>query len=914
MNINEKIIDSVQKTTGLRCYEGEPGQLVRGSFAYFYPLQTAGRGNEVAIFFFTRPTIERLDRRRSLDYAMLMASRWLNGLYTYSGLKFADVVSQNQFQDTSGGYGIGMRVVLIDEARNAGGSSIERVLLTLSDDPLESATLSGAGKYIKGKNATAGATALHGFTFSKWTDGTSDVSTDNPYTFEIDADTNLVAVCTRNNYTLSLSSGTGISGVSGGGTYPYETQVTATATVAHGFTFSNWTSSGTVVSTSNPYTFSLLDNTSLVANTTRNNYTVTLSEATQGTTSSLTGSGVYPYETSVTVEAVPVTGYDFIKWTDGTSDVSTSNPYTFSLSDDTSLVAVCDIATYRVGFGEPYPAGAFQSLSGDGTYQYGATVTLSATMNHGYSFDGWAILNSRYYDNPYTFQIYGNTGVYPRATANSYTVATSVNDQTMGSASGGGSYTYNTSCTLTATAETGYHFVNWTVSGSQVSASNPYTFTVEDDTTVQANFAIDAFTVTTAVNDQTMGSATGGGQYQPNSTATVVATPTSGYEFVEWQVGGSTVSTNATYSFTVTQNVTVTAVFRVQLTPYLTFTAKAPNSTVQLSSGSSYPSVSLEYSTDGQTWTSFTNAMVKDKTGATSSMYGFNQIVLQNVGDFIQVRGNNSTFGAGSSTNWTNRVQFYCFGNIKVSGKIESLARTTLTGAVLPTSMNFACLFWGDSTGNYVQDITEVDIEIPSITPWSGQTSYNNYLAYDMFHGNVSLVKANVVFNNINASHQGAYGMFYQCTSLVDTDFTIPSCTGYKQYTDGGSKQCPECNGQYTSMFYGCTSLEETPILNGLYTHKYSYQRSLAAPAGYMFQACSSLKKINLSGSGSFGYSQTPYNSSTPVYTAQYWMGGVSATGTISMPTGYTGFNEFLNNRGSSGAPGDATTWPVEYY
>ena len=46
----------------------------------------------------------------------------------------------------------------------------------------------------------------------------------------------------------------------------------------------------------------------------------------------------------------------------------------------------------------------------------------------------------------------------------------------------------NTSCTLTATANTGYEFVNWTKNGVVVSTANPYTFTVTGDGDYVAHF------------------------------------------------------------------------------------------------------------------------------------------------------------------------------------------------------------------------------------------------------------------------------------------------------------------------------------------------------------------------------------------------------------------------------------------
>ena len=70
-------------------------------------------------------------------------------------------------------------------------------------------------------------------------------------------------------------------------------------------------------------------------------------------------------------------------------------------------------------------------------------------------------------------------------------------------------------------------------------------------------------TVTVAC-DETMGTVTGGGDVAVGANATVVATPKPGYEFVAWKNGEETVSTDATYNFTVTEAVALTAVFEAK--------------------------------------------------------------------------------------------------------------------------------------------------------------------------------------------------------------------------------------------------------------------------------------------------------------------------------------------------------------
>ncbi len=78
--------------------------------------------------------------------------------------------------------------------------------------------------------------------------------------------------------------------------------------------------------------------------------------------------------------------------------------------------------------------------------------------------------------------------LYKSATA-VYNVMTDVNDKTMGTATGDGDYEEGTEITLTATANPGYEFVNWTDLEDQVvSTDAAYTFTVTEEVALIANF------------------------------------------------------------------------------------------------------------------------------------------------------------------------------------------------------------------------------------------------------------------------------------------------------------------------------------------------------------------------------------------------------------------------------------------
>jgi len=65
-----------------------------------------------------------------------------------------------------------------------------------------------------------------------------------------------------------------------------------------------------------------------------------------------------------------------------------------------------------------------------------------------------------------------------------------------GTVAGGGSYQIGNQCTLTATADAHWHFVNWTDDGGQTITDNPYTFTVDSSRTLTAHFAKDQHTIT----------------------------------------------------------------------------------------------------------------------------------------------------------------------------------------------------------------------------------------------------------------------------------------------------------------------------------------------------------------------------------------------------------------------------------
>lgn len=217
----------------------------------------------------------------------------------------------------------------------------------------------------------------------------------------------------------------------------------------------------------------------------------------------------------------------------------------------------------------------YGSVAGSGVYTIGDSVTVTATANTSYVFNRWVdesgVTVSN--DNPYTFVAATDVAleaIFLSSSATTYTITVQVNDSTMGTAIGGGVYAAGDVAALSATANPGYHFVNWTqVSGygeNVVSTEPTFSITVTSDKTFVANFepgdpVVDSFTVTLNTTAGGTVSPMGSTIVAEGASFTATATANSGYHFVAWMNGSTQVSTANPYTFTVTANTSLTATF-----------------------------------------------------------------------------------------------------------------------------------------------------------------------------------------------------------------------------------------------------------------------------------------------------------------------------------------------------------------
>lgn len=274
-------------------------------------------------------------------------------------------------------------------------------------------------------------------------------------------------------------------------------------------------------------------------------------------TGSVTGAGTYNAGTVCTLTAQPNTGYQFSHWTKNDVTVSTNPVFSFLVTEDAAYVAhfVEQSATYTItATANPLSGG---TVSGSGTYDPGATCTLTATANTGYNFVNWTkngtvvSLNNTFSFNVTEDAVY--VANFEEQIVN-YTITATANPAEGGIVSGGGTYTEGTVCTLTALPNTGYNFVNWTKNGNVVSLINSFSFNVTENAEYVANFELPSFTVSVEADPQEGGVVTGNGTYTYGETATVSVIPNANYQFAGWIENGSVVSVDDVYSFVVTED------------------------------------------------------------------------------------------------------------------------------------------------------------------------------------------------------------------------------------------------------------------------------------------------------------------------------------------------------------------------
>ena len=230
------------------------------------------------------------------------------------------------------------------------------------------------------------------------------------------------------------------------------------------------------------------------------------------------------------------------------------------------------------------------------------------------------------------------------------TITATANPVGYGTVEGAGSYVQGETCTLTATAASGYAFANWTENGTVVSTDATYSFQVTYDRTLVANFIIapivpmNCYYPETNVSDGTyvMGYLNGSSLYMPtnNNSSTVIST--------------SVTVTSTDYGFSVEQGTTL---------PQVTLTAYGSNGQYYIT----YNGLYLARSNYGSslTWSS--------SMSSSSRWYinGNGIYVTSNNNRIYYLYYNNGSFALTTSSQ--NNIVFYTEGDCPIQTEQQTI-------------------------------------------------------------------------------------------------------------------------------------------------------------------------------------------------------------------------------------------------
>lgn len=526
---------------------------------------TAGTGGKVS------PTSARVQWGGSAS-----STATANTGYTFSGwsdgTKTATISKTNIQADASYAASFGINTYVVTYVADTGIASVNPTSQSVEH----------------GSNASGStATVATGYNFSGWYEGSTRVFTTlatgsfGPIT----GNRTLTAKATIKTFSVtgnpqfkntdggtSYTDGTDGGTVSGSGTYNYGSTATLTASAKTGYTFAGWfDSDGTKVSSS-----ASLQIANITASVTRYArfdkiwYTVTYTKNDNIASVTPASQRVSYGSSAASTAALPATTaeftYSFDGWYEGTTKVGSALALSVTNITGARTFQARGIATTR-----SYTITAtsenttYGTVTGGGSYNYNATVTLEATREKGYTFSGWYEGTTRVSTSAtYTFTCTGARTLVAKWAVYNLTITVTWNPTaSKGTVTGSLTGQEGTKTTLTFTPAAAYNFDHWE-NNYGTTGGNGTTFTFGGTTSIEVICTIKTYTVSytkgTGITAVSRASETVNyGANAAGSTATVQT----GYTFDGWYNGSTKASSSVTFAPT---NVTATVTYEARAT------------------------------------------------------------------------------------------------------------------------------------------------------------------------------------------------------------------------------------------------------------------------------------------------------------------------------------------------------------
>lgn len=350
-----------------------------------------------------------------------------------------------------------------------------------------------------------------------------------------------------------------------------------------GYHFTSWSDGNT----DNPRTIIMTQDKTLHANFAESLYTFTATteDATKGTVSAT--NGTFQYGTTLVATANPAEHYTFDHW-----DIQLGSEEVISVNEAIQIASNLTpgekttqsyyIYGYITGNNRSYTNSYFIGSSPNGSDNFVIYKAQQSANVGDFVLVKSQIINYQgmYYEtmeeatiqiiansnqNPLSINIAGNTQLtaiftkdqyqYCKVCHNCYIYSEFGTYQGRGNA-GCHFIDYGTSIKLTVLPNEGYIFQQW----SDGNTDNPRTFTITQDTTMEAICIRDQSVLTLNVSDDEAGRVFGAGTYDKNTSVQIFAIPNSGYDFVGWSDGNNM---NPRYLYLDEAEKTLTANFEI---------------------------------------------------------------------------------------------------------------------------------------------------------------------------------------------------------------------------------------------------------------------------------------------------------------------------------------------------------------
>ena len=394
---------------------------------------------------------------------------------------------------------------------SGGDSTTDSLTITVTANPSEGGTVCGGGTYQQGQSCTVTAIANEGYTFTNWTENGIQVSTNANHTFTVDGNRILVANFSGfgggTGKTVLIKDFTGARCVNCPAAAEYVHNLQHQLDEDHIFIMS--VHAGFQAQPMGSFPNFLTDEGTAWYNNHDSNplFAVDHVALTDGNTLSVEQVDA-PVAAALVQEDQTFEILVDPRYDEATRQLQVAvRAVAMNEQDGQFYITVCLVEDHIIGW---------QTIPGGVDKEYDFRNVFRGTLNgaYGEEFGSFHVNTNDNYNFNYNCEINADFNadecylivyVYDKSqgdkilqtaiakikqsVSSNFTVSVSANPSNGGTVTGGGSYQQGQACTVTATAEAGYTFVNWTEYGSHVSEDANYTFTVTGNRTLVANFA-----------------------------------------------------------------------------------------------------------------------------------------------------------------------------------------------------------------------------------------------------------------------------------------------------------------------------------------------------------------------------------------------------------------------------------------